>query len=443
MGAAEPHLARLLWAPSPGDDPSHERMCAGHVARRSLRSFSAGDHREPDPDRTEEVVSTAETESHRPGERTGSARESTLASLLSFGAGVRWVIRGFTDLIDVVRSTGFLTPEDLQLGIKLYGVTPTRENMTQRLMPYVINIYNLGCTPGVSPAVIADWLKLENRPDELQDWSDDDLVDSDPETNREMLIGEFEREVERLQAIEKQVLREVDQPSLQNVLDRASILTEADARRVARSHSESRTTYHKASKDLWPLLEREPRRAPRNPLVTMTTRTGTLRSLRALGRPRRHSRRRQRARLRPLLRGSRRGRSRPVWMRLIVPKSNPRNRRRPRHKVLMLQSVRSRSWLRSRVDGTAIWAGKWPPRVRRSRQQRRGVARRLKAVSRVPRLSPLRSRSRAGRSRPVGTRPAVPKSNPRNRPEARHKSLIFKKVTSTIGRRLRVDRTAI
>ena len=183
--------------------------------------------------------------------------ESTLASLLSFGAGVRWVIRGFSNLIDVVRSHGYLTPENLEFGIKLYGVTPTRENMTQRLMPYVINIYNLGSTPGVSPAVIADWLELENRPDELQDWSDDDLVDSDPEINREMLIGEFEREVERLQAIEKQVMEEVDQPSLQNVLDRASILTEADARRVARSHSESRTTYHKAAKDLWPMLERE------------------------------------------------------------------------------------------------------------------------------------------------------------------------------------------
>ena len=147
----------------------------------------------------------------------------------------------------------------------MYGVTPTRENMTQRLMPYVVNIYNLGCTPGVSPAVIADWLKLENRPDELQDWSDDDLVDSDPETNREMLIGEFEREVERLQAIEKQVMLEVDQPSLQNVLDRASILTEADARRVARSHSESRTTYHKAAKDLWPMLEREQEQGPAEP----------------------------------------------------------------------------------------------------------------------------------------------------------------------------------
>ena len=90
--------------------------------------------------------------------------ETTLASLLSFGAGVRWVIRGFSNLIDVVRSDGFLTPENLQFGIKLYGVTPTRENMTQRLMPYVVNIYNLGCTPGVSPAVIADWLKLENLP---------------------------------------------------------------------------------------------------------------------------------------------------------------------------------------------------------------------------------------------------------------------------------------
>ena len=71
------------------------------------------------------------------------------------------------------------------------------------------------------------------------------------------LVAEFEREIERLRTVEERVTREIDLPRLVPILRRASILTEADARRVARSHSEARTTYHRASKDLWPMLDRE------------------------------------------------------------------------------------------------------------------------------------------------------------------------------------------
>ena len=326
---------------------------------------------------------------------------------------------GFSNLIDVVRSHGYLTPEDLQFGIKLYGVAPTRENMTQRLMPYVINIYNLGSTPGVSPAVIQDWLKLENRPDELQDWSDDDLVDSDPEINREMLIGGFEREVERLQAIEKQVMREVDQPSLQNVLDRASILTEADARRVARSHSESRTTYHKAAKDLWPMLEREQEDGLQEPAGDDAQGDGDATVAEALGR------------------------SRPVGLRPIIPKSNPRNRCQLRHKVLLFQRVRSTSSLRARVYKTAFWAWRRPTKLRTPTHQRLGLERQAQPASRVLRLNSPLSRSRQRRSRPLGGRPVIPKSNPRNPQATRHKALFSSILTSMVSRRLRVYKTAI
>ena len=183
--------------------------------------------------------------------------ESSYAKLISFGEGVRFVIRSFRDLIAVVQSNGFLTPEDAQFAIRLFGVTPTRENIILNVMAYVINIYNLGCTPGVPSTVIEDWLQPANRPDVLQDWEEDDLFDVDAEANRDQLVSEFEREIERLLGVEKEVIRDVDVPRVASLLKRASILTEADARRVARSHSESRATYHRAARDLWPMLARE------------------------------------------------------------------------------------------------------------------------------------------------------------------------------------------
>ena len=44
--------------------------------------------------------------------------------------------------------------------------------------------------------------------------------------------------------------QEVDGPSLLEALDRVSILTEESARRLARSQTEARTTFHRAWKDL-------------------------------------------------------------------------------------------------------------------------------------------------------------------------------------------------
>ena len=124
-------------------------------------------------------------------------------------------------------------------------------------MAYVINLYNLGCTPGVSSTVVAEWLKPENRPDVLQGLPVDEVFGSDADHNRELLVGQLEGEVERLRAEADRLAREVDGPSLVAVLERAAILTEKAARRVTRSHAEARTTYHRASSALWPMLERE------------------------------------------------------------------------------------------------------------------------------------------------------------------------------------------
>ena len=122
---------------------------------------------------------------------------------------------------------------------------------------YGIHLFNLGCTPGVAPAVIEEWLRPENRPDVLQDVPGSELVGGDADENRHLLLEELEAARDRLYAEAERLSREVDLPRLVARLERASILTEEAAKRVARSHSEARSTYHRASNALWPLLDRE------------------------------------------------------------------------------------------------------------------------------------------------------------------------------------------
>ena len=58
-----------------------------------------------------------------------------------------------------------------------------------------------------------------------------------------------------LRELHAQVVRDVDEPSLLEALNRASILNEEAARRVARCQAEVRLTYHRAWRDLAEILE--------------------------------------------------------------------------------------------------------------------------------------------------------------------------------------------
>ena len=102
-----------------------------------------------------------------------------------------------------------------------------------------------------------DWLRPENRPDVLQEFPEDKIFGPDADDNRERLVAELEGDFDDLRALEARLTREVDRPALAAALKRVSILSDQDARRVARSHSEARTTYHRATSALWPMLDRE------------------------------------------------------------------------------------------------------------------------------------------------------------------------------------------
>jgi len=187
---------------------------------------------------------------------------SAVQKLRSFGEGTRLMIRSFEELIEGVQSQGYLPQDDLELVLCLFGIAPTRENIRQNALAYLVSVTNLGCTPAVSSSVVAERLKPENRPDEFRDLPVDEVFGSDADHNRELLVGQLELEVERLQAVADRLEREVDGPRLRAVLERAAILTEEAARRVTRSHAEARATYHRASSALWPMLEREKEEGP-------------------------------------------------------------------------------------------------------------------------------------------------------------------------------------
>ena len=183
--------------------------------------------------------------------------EATVPKLQAFGAGMRLMLTCLEELIEDVQSQGYLAQDDLELALCLVGVAPTREKIRRDVLAYAINLFNLGCTPGASATVVAEWLEPENRPDGLQGVAVDEVFGADAGHNRELLVGELEGEVERLRAEADRLAREVDGPRLAAVLDRASIPIDEAARRLTRSHAEARTTYHRASSALWPMLERE------------------------------------------------------------------------------------------------------------------------------------------------------------------------------------------
>ena len=178
----------------------------------------------------------------------------TVGELNEFGRGVGFLFDSFEALIDAVRNWGYLPPNLAEIALQLGGCTLEPESIRANLLAYTIQINNLGCTPGVPAAVIDSWLEPARRPAALGDRPRQEVMSSNPGECRERLLRALEDERDRLRDLEERVRREIDGPSLLEALDRASILTEETARRLARSQSEARTTFHRAWKDLVKVL---------------------------------------------------------------------------------------------------------------------------------------------------------------------------------------------
>ncbi len=177
---------------------------------------------------------------------------AAMADLQSFSYGLKWIINEYTTLIECIDMKGHLNQEEIDQAIRLYAVEPVPERITRHLMAYRLYTYHLGCALGVSAEEMGAWVATANRPEEMRGLAHDEVVPLDATWAAGMLVDTFEQEIDRLEAEEDRVWNEEDGPSLQRKLEGASILTEEAARRVTRSHAESRTTFHR----YWPALKK-------------------------------------------------------------------------------------------------------------------------------------------------------------------------------------------
>jgi hypothetical protein len=177
--------------------------------------------------------------------------------LLESGQGVDFLGDCFEGLADAVRTHGFLA-QDLALeALHDCGCTEEPASIGRNPLAYTIQINNLGCTPGVPPTVIEQWLEPIRRPAALRDLPRHELIGADPDECSMRLLQALESEHLRLRALAPQVREELDHPKLAEALNRASILTDASARRAARSHTEGRVTFIQSSRELFKVLDRD------------------------------------------------------------------------------------------------------------------------------------------------------------------------------------------
>ncbi len=137
-------------------------------------------------------------------------------------------------------------------------MAPIPENISRNVMAYHLYVRHLCCAPGVTAEEKRAWAALANRPAELRRDSLDENIPPDAETAAKMLLSTLEHEVSELEADEQRIWTEADAPSLQRKLEGASILTDEAARRVNRSHVESRTTFHRNWVGLCKVLKTDP-----------------------------------------------------------------------------------------------------------------------------------------------------------------------------------------
>jgi hypothetical protein len=188
--------------------------------------------------------------------------DQAAAQLREFGQGVAFLIQWHDDSIVEVQSQGCLSPEWLDGVFEVSGCRPGPASVRENPLVYLIHLYNLGCTPGVSPLEIATWLAPSNRPEALRDMPLDHLRAADADHFRGLLVALLQNERDQLLELAKRVDLEVDQPSFRRALNRVSILSDAAARRLAPDRADARLTFPRAFKELIATLERDREKGP-------------------------------------------------------------------------------------------------------------------------------------------------------------------------------------
>ena len=143
-------------------------------------------------------------------------------------------------MIDELGHRGYFTPEGLEGVLLFFGMTPDDATICRYELAYTITLNNLGCLPDQPAPDLAKWLEPVNRPFPLRNTPREELMGADADACRAVIVKRLQEELIPLRELHARVVKEVDEPALLEALQRASILEDAAARRVARCLAEVR-----------------------------------------------------------------------------------------------------------------------------------------------------------------------------------------------------------
>src|SRR4051794_19018930 len=188
----------------------------------------------------------------------GLARDPkvAVAAMEKTGHGCRWLISRWERLGERLKARGYWGRADCDEAVLLSGVKPTPEGLRGDLNAYLLVLSNLRCRPEPSDEAVAAMLAPERRPAEVARRQPSAFVFA-PEKARKLLGDQVGGMIESLGASLRRA-EPADASSRARALDRALVLQdEAEARLFFRYHAESRSTFHRAYKDLVATLERD------------------------------------------------------------------------------------------------------------------------------------------------------------------------------------------
>jgi hypothetical protein len=174
---------------------------------------------------------------------------------MAFGEGVAFLADSLRAMIHEINERGHLCPEAVECVRMMFGIPLDEEENRRNRLAYWLTLQTLGCTPEESAAELTKWLEPANRPLPLRDKPIEELMGADAAACRAALSKRIQEAVDELRELQIRVRKEKDEPALLEVLQRASILKDDAARRVARCQAEVRATFHKAWRDLVTVLE--------------------------------------------------------------------------------------------------------------------------------------------------------------------------------------------
>src|SRR4051794_12686832 len=188
----------------------------------------------------------------------GLARDPkvAVAAMEKTGHGCRWLICRWERLGRELELRGYWDRAECDEAVRLTGARPTPEGLREDLNAYLLVLSNLRCRPEPSEEAVAAMLAPECRPAEVAGREPSDFVFA-PE-KAPGLLGDLAREMVELIGASLRRAEPSDASSRARALDKALVLKdEAEARLFFRYHSESRSTFHRAYKELVATLERD------------------------------------------------------------------------------------------------------------------------------------------------------------------------------------------